>query len=99
MNWSMLLVMGRARRIDRDAKATTISLTTLQQIAFQELQVSRLKAGAAKPTLTEVMLEGFQVVLRREGVSGTELERIFPELVQTKVTKAKVQVINKRRKR
>ena len=95
----MLLVMGRTRHIAKDAKATTISLTIPQQIAFQELQVSRLKAGSAKPTLTEVMLDGFQLVLRREGMSGTELERIFPELAQTKATKAKVQIINRRRKR
>jgi hypothetical protein len=90
--------MGRTRRIAKDAKATTISLTIPQQIAFQELQVSRLKAGSTKPTLTEVMLEGFQLVLRREGVSGTELERLFPELIQTKTTKANVQAINRRRR-
>jgi hypothetical protein len=95
----MLLVMGRTRHIAKDAKATTISLTIPQQIAFQELQVRRLKAGSAKPTLTEVMLEGFQLVLRREELSGTEMERIFPELIQTKATKAEVQVINRRRRR
>jgi len=93
----MLVVMGRTRHIAEDAKATTISLTIPQQIAFQELQVSRLKAGSAKPTLTEVMLDGFQLVLRREGMSGTELERIFPKL--EKSSKAKVQIINRRRKR
>lgn len=87
--------MGRKRHIARDAKATTISLTIPQQIAFQELQVSRQKAGSAKPTLTEVMLEGFQLVLKREGLSGTELGSIFPELIQSR---AKVRVITKRRK-
>ena len=91
--------MGRTRHVAKDAKATTISLTVPQQIAFHELQVNRMKAGSGKPTLTEVMLEGFQLVLKREGVSGTELERIFPELIQTKATKAKVQVINRRRRR
>ncbi len=89
--------MGRTRHIAEDAKATTISLTIPQQIAFQELQVSRLKAGSSKPTLTEVMLDGFQLVLRREGMSGTELERIFPKL--EKSSKAKIQIINRRRKR
>src|SRR5260370_19543261 len=76
VNWSILLAMGRSRRIAKEAKPTTISLTLRQQIAFQELQVKRLKEGSPKPTLTEAMVEGFQLVLKREGVSGTELERI-----------------------
>lgn len=95
----MLLVMGRQRHIAEDAKPTTIYLTVRQQIAFQELQLRRLKAGSAKPGLTEVMLEGFRLVLRREEVTETELEKIFPELTQAKTRKAKVQVINRRRKR
>jgi hypothetical protein len=87
--------MGRNRRIPREAKATTISLTLRQHIAFQKLQVKRQEEGSPKPTLTEVMVEGFQLLLKREGVSGTELERLFPEAVQPK---AKVRVITKRRR-
>jgi hypothetical protein len=87
--------MGRTRHIPKDAKATTISLTVPQQIAFQELQIKHLKEGSRKPTLTEVMVEGFQLVLRREGVSVTELERIFPKQGQSKAT---VRVITKRRR-
>lgn len=87
--------MGRARHIPEDAKPTTISLTVRQQIAFQELQVKRQKEGNAKPTLTEVMVEGFQMLLKREGLSDTELERLFPEQEQSR---AKVHVFRKRRK-
>ncbi len=87
--------MGRARHIPEDAKPTTISLTLRQQIAFQELQVKRQKEGSAKPTLTEVMAEGFQLLLKREGSSDTELERIFPKQEQLR---AKVHIIRKRRK-
>ena len=89
------LAMGRNRHIAKEAKPTTISLTLRQQIAFQKLQVRRQEEGGPKPTLTEVMVEGFQLLLRGEGVSGTELERIFPEVVHPK---AKVRVITKRRR-
>ena len=87
--------VGRLRHIASDAKPTTISLTSRQQIAFQKLQVKRQEEGLPKPTLTEVMVEGFQVVLKREGVSDSELERVFPKQVQQRAT---VQVIPKRRK-
>lgn len=82
----MLFCMGRRRRISRDAKSTTISLTLTQQIAFQELQVKRLKMGKAKPTLTEVMLEGLEKVLRQEDWPGSELEKIFPKQEQPSAT-------------
>jgi hypothetical protein len=95
----MLYIMGRQRHIDEEAKPTTVYLTLRQQIAFHELQVSRLKSGSPKPTLTEVMLEGFRLILSREGTSGTELERVFPELTRAKGTKTKIQVISRRRKR
>lgn len=88
--------MGRTRHISRDAKPTTISLTRSQQIAFQELQLKRFKEGRPKPTLTEVMIEGFQMLLRHHGVGGAELERIFPKSVQGKAT---VRVMPVRRKR
>jgi hypothetical protein len=86
--------MGRNRRIPKDAKPTTISLTLRQQIAFQKLQVKRQEEGSPKPTLTELMVEGFQIVLKREGFSGTDLESIFPKVVRAK---AEVRVIGKRR--
>jgi hypothetical protein len=87
--------MGRSRRIAEEAKPTTISLTLRQQIAFQKLQVKRQEEGSPKPTLTEAMVEGFQLLLKREGVGVTELERIFPEVVRPR---AKVRVITKRRR-
>jgi len=91
----MLFAMGRPRHIPLDAKPTTISLTLQQQIAFQELQVKRQKEGKFKPTLTEVMSDGFQSVLRKEGWHQSELERIFPKQERPKAT---VRVISKRRR-
>jgi hypothetical protein len=85
--------MGRPRRTLDDAKPTTISLTLPQHIAFEKLQVKRQEEGEVKPTLTDVMLEGFQIVLRKEDWSQTELERIFPKQERPK---AIVQVISKR---
>lgn len=90
--------MGRKRHIDEDAKPTTVYLTVRQQIAFQELQVGRLKGGKAKPMLTEVMLEGFRLLLSKEGMTETELERIFPETKSAKGTKTKVHVISRRKR-
>lgn len=87
--------MGRQRRIPREAKATTISLTPRQHIAFQKLQVHRQEHRESKPTLTEVMVEGFQMVLRREGVPDAELERVFPK---EEPRKAAIRMITKRRK-
>jgi hypothetical protein len=87
--------MGRTRRISKEAKPTTISLTIPQQIAFQKLQVKRQEAGRGKQTLTEAMLEGFQIVLRGEGFSDTELERIFPKVV---LQKAAVHVMSRKRR-
>jgi len=86
--------MGRPRRTPDDAKPTTISLTPLQHIAFEKLQVKRQEDGKAKPTLTEVMTQGFRIVLRMEDWTQTELERIFPKQEQHKGT---VRVISKRR--
>ena len=87
--------MGRTRRIAKDAKPTTISLTLRQHVVFQELQVRRQKEGRPKPTLTEVMVEGLQMVLKHEKWSETELERIFPKQVRARAT---VRVITRRRK-
>lgn len=87
--------MGRSRHIPKDAKPTTISLTIRQHIAFQELQIKRQREGRAKPTLTEVMVDGFQMLLKREGLSDSEVEQIFP--IQER-PKAKVHIIRKRRR-
>lgn len=87
--------MGRRRHIIEGAKPTTISLTTRQHIAFQKLQVKKQEEGSEKPTLTDVMMEGFQILLRREGVSDTELERIFPKPAHRR---AIIRVITKSRK-
>jgi hypothetical protein len=89
------LFMGRPRRTPDGAKPTTISLTLRQQIAFQELQVKRQKESKDKPTLTEVMSEGFQLVLRSEDWPQTELGAIFPK---QKLSRATVRVISKRRR-
>lgn len=89
-------VMGRRRQISQDAIPTTISLTLNQQIAFQEFQVACQKRGEAKPTLTAAMLAGFRLLLRQDGRSEADLERIFPKEAQRKAT---VHVISKRRKR
>ena len=88
--------MGRPRRTAPDAKPTTISLTLSQHIACQKLQVKRQEEGKPKPTLTEVMSEGLQLVLRGEDWSLTELERIFPKRERPK---AIVRVISKRQRR
>jgi hypothetical protein len=78
--------MGRARHIPPDAKPTTISLTRPQQIAFQELQLRRLKEGLSKPTLTEVMVEGFQMLLKADGVADADLAKLFPKLTPQRAT-------------
>ena len=88
--------MGRNRHIPKDANPTTISLTCRQQIAFQKLQIKRQEEGQQKPTLTEVMMEGFQILLRNEGWGDAELELIFPKSARREAT---VRVITRRRKR
>jgi hypothetical protein len=88
--------MGRNRYIPKDAAPTTISLTRRQQIAFQKLQIKLQERGDRKPTLTEVMTEGFQLLLRSEGWTDTELELIFPRTVAHRAT---VRVISRRKKR
>lgn len=87
--------MGRMRRTLPDARPTTISLTPRQQIAFQELQVKRQKEGERKPSLTEVMCEGLELVLKGAEWPEAELGRIFPKKIQP--TNA-VRVIPKRRR-
>ena len=61
------------------ARPTTISLTPRQQIAFQELQVKRQKEGERKPSLTEVMCEGLELVLKGAEWPEAELEESFPK--------------------
>jgi hypothetical protein len=89
----MILIMGRTRRIDDQAKRTTVALTPIQQLAVQELQVKRQKEGERKPLFNEVIIEGLEELLRKEGRSRTDLARIFPK---QEARKAKVQTIRQR---
>lgn len=88
--------MGRERHIPKDADPTTISMTRRQQIAFQKLQIKRQEDGQRKPTLTEIMMEGFQILLKHEAWSEVELELTFPKPALRQGT---VRVITRRRKR
>jgi hypothetical protein len=89
----MIRIMGRTRRIDDQAKRTTVALTPIQQLAVQELQVKRQKEGERKPLFNEVIIEGLEELLRKEGRSRTDLARIFPK---QEVRKPKVQIIRRR---
>lgn len=71
--------MGRRRQIAPGAKSTTIYLTTQQHIALQRLQISRQEDGAEKPAFTKLVVEAIALLLRQEGVSQADLERIFPK--------------------
>jgi hypothetical protein len=87
--------MGRNRHIPQDANPTTISLTRRQQIVFQKLQVKRQEKGLQKPTLTEVMMEGFEILLKNENWDNSELELAFPKSAPRKAT---VRVMARRRR-
>ncbi len=87
--------MSRPRRIDESAKGTTVSLTRPQRLALEELQLKRQKKGLSKPLLNEVFLEGFLLVLEKEGWPREELERVFPK---REPAVAKVRVLPRRRR-
>jgi len=86
--------MGRARHISKEAKRTTVALTPLQQLAVQELTIKRLKEGSPKPLLNEIIVDGLQELLRKEGWSETDLGRIFPK---PETQRAKVHTLRKHR--
>lgn len=87
--------MARPRRVDDSAKGTTASLTPAQRLALDELQLKRQKQGFPKPLLNEVFLEGFRLVLEKEGWARDELARTFPKRAPVV---AKVKVIPRRRR-
>lgn len=88
--------MGRPRRIPQEAKPTTVSLTLEQQVAFQELAAKRMRERRGKPLLNEVVVEGLELVLRKEGWDEADLAKIFPI---RDLPKAKVSVFPKRSRR
>jgi len=87
--------MGRTPHIQAGAKGTTIYLTKAQKLAFRKLQAKRMEDGLPEPLLTEAVLEGFQLLLRKEGWSDSELASLFPK---GEVRRAKVRVFSKRRR-
>ena len=87
--------MGRHRRIDKSASATTVSLTREQRLALDELQLMRQKQGRSKPLLTEMLLQGVRLLLKQAGWSTADLEKLFPK--QESVL-GKVVSIRKRRR-
>lgn len=86
--------MARPRRVAESAKGTTVSLTRLQRLALEELQLKRQKQGLPKPLLNEVFLDGFQLVLEKEGWAREELAQAFPK---REPAVAKVSVLPRRR--
>lgn len=74
--------MGRTPHIQPGAKSTTVYLTKVQKLALRKFQTKRLEEGEREPGLTEVFLEGFRLLLEREGSSPSELEHVFPDLVK-----------------
>jgi len=86
--------MGRTRRIDEEAKRTTVALTPLQQLAVQKLQVKRQEENKRKPLFNEVLIEGLEELLRKERWPQTELVKTFPK---AEVRRAKVRTIPRRR--
>jgi hypothetical protein len=87
--------MGRTPHIQTGAKSTTIYLTKAQKVALRKFQAKRLEETENEPVLTEVFLEGFKLLLDREGWSATELGMVFPK---TDVKRATVSVFSKKRR-
>lgn len=82
--------MARKRRIAADAERTTVALTPAQQLAIQELMLKRIREGERKPLLNDIMVNGLEELLRKEGWTEPILAKIFPK---REVRRAKVQSI------
>lgn len=52
----------------RRPKPTTIQLTPNQRIAMQELRIKRLLVGKPEPNLTEMVVEGLELLFKRERI-------------------------------
>jgi hypothetical protein len=87
--------MARKRRIARDAERTTVALTPAQQMAIQELVLKRLHEGERKPLLNDVIVNGLEELLRKEGWTESSLAKIFPK---QEVRRAKVESIRRARR-
>ncbi len=87
--------MGRRRRIAAGAKPTTISLTPAQKVAIRKLQAKRMSAGQPEPLLNDVVLEGIELLLEKEGWSSAELAQVFPEV---EAKSAEVRVFPRKRR-
>jgi hypothetical protein len=87
--------MSRTRRIAADAERTTVALTPAQQLAIQELVLKRTREGERKPLLNDIIVNGLEELLRKEGWTEPNLAKIFPK---QEVRRAKVQSIHSRRR-
>jgi hypothetical protein len=88
--------MARKRRIAPNAERTTIALTPAQQLAIQELMLKRTRQGERKPLLNDVIVNGLEELLRKEGWTESNLAKIFPKL---EVRRAKVESIRRAHRR
>lgn len=71
--------MGRRKRIADDATPTTIYLTPAEQLAVHTVQARRAARRKDKPTQTEVLLEGLRLLLKREGISQSQIDELVPK--------------------
>jgi hypothetical protein len=88
--------MARKRRIAPHAERTTVALTPTQQLAIQELILKRIRHGERKPLLNEVIVDGLEELLRKEGWTEPNLARIFPK---REAQRAKVESIRRARRK
>ena len=78
-NSSIICFMGRTPHIAAGAKPTTVYLTRAQKVAIRKLQTKRLESELPEPGLTEVFLEGFALLLKKEDWPEVELGKVFPK--------------------
>jgi hypothetical protein len=88
--------MARKRRIAPDAERTPVALTPAQQLAIQELMLKRIRQGERKPLLNDIIVNGLEELLRKEGWTEPNLVKIFPK---QEVRRAKVESIRHARRR
>jgi len=91
----MIQGMARKRRIAPDAERTTVALTPAQQVAIQEVILKRIREGERKPLLNEIIVNGLEELLRKEGWTESSLAKIFPK---QEVRRAKVESIRHARR-
>jgi hypothetical protein len=73
--------VAKHRRVAKDAKTVTISLTPEEELVLQVIESRRRKRGEARDTRNEVISDAlWHFLVEVEGIPRDQIESLLPEM-------------------